>query len=102
MENFYFVIYVDGRIERVEGELNPENLGHDVESAYTVATVFKKQSVFKSESLVAKTERRIRMADGTMKFKHEMTADELAWYSNVRKEAAKRAVQSRKANATAA
>ena len=81
----YFVEYIDGRIEKCEGELNPEALGLDVLAGYTVAQVYTKQSVFKAENLVPKIVRRIRMADGTMKLKEEMTAEELKWYSEKRK-----------------
>lgn len=99
MENVYFIEYNDGRVEKVEGALNPAELGLDVKSAFTVATVFTKQSVFKSVDMTARPERRVKMPDGTMKLRSEMTPEEAEWYSKVRKEAAVRAAASRKANA---
>ena len=98
-KQFYFVEYQDGRIEKHEGVIDPAGLGGDVEAAYTVATVYAKQSVFQATDLVAKPDRRIRMADGSLKQKSEMTDEEKAWYSERRKGAAQRAAASRKANA---
>lgn len=100
-KQFYFVEYIDGRIEKFEGEIDPNALGADVDSAYTVATVYAKKSVFQATELVEKPERRVRMADGTLKTKSEMTDAEKAWYSDVRKAAAQRAQATRKANASA-
>lgn len=81
----YFVEKIDGSIEKVDAELNPETLAADVLAAYTVADVYSKQSVFKAKSMLPKINRRIKMPDGTMKFKEEMTPGELAWYREKRK-----------------
>ena len=98
-KQFYFVEYTDGRIEKFEGELNPSALGEGVEAAYTVATVYAKQSVFQATDLVGKGERRVRMPDGSLKLKADMTDEEKAWYSEVRSKAAQRASVTRKSNA---
>ena len=81
----YFVEYIDGRIEKCEGELNPETLGADVAAGYTVAQVYTKQSVFKAQNLVPKIVRRIKLPSGEMKLKEDLTADELKWYLDKRK-----------------
>ena len=81
----YFVEYIDGRIEKLEGELNPESLGLDVQAGYTVAQVYTKQSVFKAENLVPKIVRRIKLPSGEMKLKEDLTPEELSWYLNKRK-----------------
>ena len=98
-KQYYFVEYTDGRIEKFEGQINPGALGEGVEAAYTVATVYAKQSVFQATDLVGKGERRVRMPDGSLKLKADMTDEEKAWYSEVRSKAAQRAATSRKANA---
>ena len=81
----YFIEKIDGSIEKVDAELNPETLAADVLAAYTVADVYSKQSVFKAKSMLPKINRRIKMPDGTMKFKEEMTPGELEWYRAKRK-----------------
>ena len=81
----YFIEKIDGSIEKVDAELNPEALAADVLAAYTVADVYSKQSVFKAKSMLPKINRRIKMPDGTMKFKEEMTPGELEWYRAKRK-----------------
>jgi hypothetical protein len=87
----HFIEYTDGRIEKFEGELNPEALGEDVEAAFTVAKIFTKKAVFKAQDLVPKIVRRIRTATGELKLKEELTSEELAWYMSKRKnEAASR------------
>ena len=98
----HFVEYLDGRIEKVEGEVSPEALGPDVAAAYTVASVISRRSVFHATDLLPKKERRIKMQDGvTMKFKSEMTPAELEWYSAQRRESAQLAAKNRKTNAAA-
>ena len=82
---FYFVEYIDGRIEKVEGEVKPEELGAEVQAAYTIAKVFKRESVFKAKDLTPKIVRRIRLPSGEMKLKEDLTPSELEWYLNKRK-----------------
>ena len=81
----YFIEKIDGTIEKIDAELNPETLAADVQAAYTVADVYSKQSVFKAKSLLPKITRRIKLPDGTMKLKEEMTPGELEWYREKRK-----------------
>lgn len=81
----YFIEYIDDRIEKKDGELNPEELGADVRAAYTVAQVFEKQSVFKAKNLVPKIIRRIKLPSGEMKLKEDLTPAELEWYLAKRK-----------------
>ena len=81
----YFIEKIDGTIEKIDAELNPETLAADVQAAYTVADVYSKQSVFKAKSLLPKITRRIKLPDGTMKLKEELTPGELEWYRAKRK-----------------
>ena len=82
----YFVEYIDGRIEKVEGDLKPESLGADVLAGYTVAEIYQKESVFKAKSLIPKIVRRIKLPSGELKLKEELTPTELEWYLNKRKD----------------
>lgn len=89
----HFIEKNDGQIVKVDGDVNPGELGPDVEAAYTVAQVFSKKSVFVAENLVPKTSRRIRTATGELKHKEDLTQEELDWYlEKRRKEAAARKV----------
>lgn len=81
----YFIEYTDGRVEKFEGEVTPEELGPDVQAAYTVAKIYTRESVFKAKDLTPKIVRRIRLPSGELKFKEELTADELKWYLDKRK-----------------
>ena len=99
----HFIENIDGQIEKVEGELDPATLGPNVAAAYVVGSILTRKSVFSATDLTPKKERRIKMQDGiTMKYKSEMTAEELEWYSAQRRESAQLAAKNRKANAAAA
>jgi len=86
----YFVEKLDGSFELAEGELNIEELGQDIVAAYTVAEKFSRAMTFKGESLIKKPERRHRCADGSLKFRSEMTEEDIA-FLNAKMEKARKA-----------
>ena len=81
----YFIEYVGGEVKKFDGDLDPKSLGENVEAAYTIKEVYTKRPVFKAESLTPKIVRRVRMADGTMKLREEMTPEEREWYLKQRR-----------------
>lgn len=81
----YFVEYTNGEVKKFDGVVDPAALDDSVEAAYTVKDVYTKKAVFKSQSLTPKIVRRVRMADGTMKLREEMTAEEREWYLSQRR-----------------
>lgn len=102
----YFVEKADGSIEKVEAELNLDELGADVVAAYTVNEKFTRPVGFVATTVAKKNERAYMVPDGTggmIAIKtSEMNAEQKAYRSEQMKVVRQKAAESRAAKKAAA
>lgn len=76
----------DGTMSYTEGGVESVTLTEEIVAIHEIAKSHRRQMSFVTQSFEKKIERRIKMPDGTLKTKAEMTQEELEAYSARRRQ----------------